>query len=113
MTRKMEARLPVPRAAQRHAYRAANAPFAACRNRAQRIIAGLVPLLSALALAASLSAPAHALTVQEQGWQVANSKCNSGDAKQCELRDRLSVVLKRHGCVYHEDGNWWKCSGAR
>jgi hypothetical protein len=83
------------------------------RKGALRIIARPILLLSALAVAATLLVPARALTVQEQGWQVANSKCEAGDAKQCELRDRLSVVLKRHGCVYHEDGNWWKCSGAR
>ena len=113
MTGKMAARLPTRRSGERSMYRVwvANAPFA-WRARAQRMIAGLFPLLAAVAFAASLT-PAHALTVQEQGWQVANSKCNSGDAKQCELRDRLSAVLKRHGCVYHDDGDWWKCSGAR
>ena len=72
-----------------------------------------IAILMALGVASLLAAPAHALTVQEQGWQVANSKCKAGDAKQCELRDRLSAVLKRHGCLYHEDGDWWKCSGAR
>jgi hypothetical protein len=83
------------------------------RNLAERLTARrLIAFPMALAFA-SLAGPAHALTVQEQGWQVANSKCKSGDAKQCELRDRLSVVLKRHGCVYHEDGDWWKCSGTR
>jgi invasion protein IalB len=79
------------------------------RKHARRMIA----TLTALAFSASLTAPAPALTVQEQGWQIANSKCKSGDAKQCELRDRLSAVLKRHGCVYHDDGDWWKCTGAR
>lgn len=101
MTGKNEARLPARRSGER----------SACRKRAQRIIASVIPWLATLAFAAALTTPAHALTVQEQGWQVANSKCNSGDAKQCELRDKLSVVLKRHGCVYHEDGNWWKCGG--
>jgi hypothetical protein len=76
-------------------------------------IATFAPALTALAFGILLSTAAQALTVQEQGWQVANSKCKGGDAKQCELRDRLSAVLKRHGCVYHEDGDWWKCSGAR
>jgi hypothetical protein len=80
---------------------------------ARRIFVCLAPTLAALTFAVALMSPAQALTVQEQGWQVANSKCNSGDAKQCELRDRLSAVLKRHGCVYHDDGDWWKCSGAR
>jgi hypothetical protein len=78
----------------------------------RRLVAIPTALMAALSFA-SLTAPARALTVQEQGWQVANSKCHDGDAKQCELRDRLSAVLKRHGCVYHEDGDWWKCSGAR
>jgi hypothetical protein len=77
------------------------------------IIATFALALAALTFGILPSAPAHALTVQEQGWQVANSKCKSGDAKQCELRDRLSAVLKRHGCVYHDDGEWWKCTGAR
>ncbi len=83
------------------------------RNLAERRTARkFIAILTALGVA-SLAAPANALTVQEQGWQVANSKCKAGDAKQCELRDRLSAVLKRHGCLYHEDGDWWKCSGAR
>jgi invasion protein IalB len=82
------------------------------RLTARRLIAILTALMAALAFA-SLTGPAHALTVQEQGWQVANSKCKAGEAKQCELRDRLSAVLKRHGCVYHDDGDWWKCSGTR
>jgi invasion protein IalB len=83
------------------------------RNLAGRLTARtFFAILTALGVA-SLAAPAQALTVQEQGWQVANSKCKAGDAKQCELRDRLSAVLKRHGCLYHEDGDWWKCSGAR
>ena len=78
-----------------------------------RVVAVLMPLLAALTLAAFPAVPAKALTTLEQGWQVANSKCNGGDAKQCTLRDQLSAVLKRHGCVYHEDGQWWKCTGAR
>ena len=115
MIGKMDAHLPARRFGERGIYEvwAENTPFAARRERAWRITAGLLRLLSALAFAACITAPAHALTVQEQGWQVANSKCESGDTKQCELRDRLSAALKRHGCVYHEDGNWWKCSGAR
>jgi invasion protein IalB len=109
MTRKTEARLPARRSVERSACRAQRR----YRARARRIIAALSPPLAALAFAAALAAPARALTVQEQGWQVANSKCENGDAKECELRDRLSAALKRKGCVYHEDGGWWKCSGAR
>jgi hypothetical protein len=109
MIRKMEARLPARRSVEGDACWAQR-PY---RARARRIVATLAPPLAALAFAAALGAPARALTVQEQGWQVANSKCQGGDAKECELRDRLSAALKRKGCVYHEDGGWWKCSGAR
>jgi hypothetical protein len=83
-----------------------------CRKQAQPVIATLIPPLAALAFAAALTAPAHALTVQEQGWQIANSKCQAGDAKECDLRDRLSNALKRKGCSYQEDGGWWKCNRA-
>jgi hypothetical protein len=103
MTGMIEVRLPARRSRE----------SSVCRKRAQRNIAGLMPLLGALAFAAALTSPAHALTLQEQGWQVANSKCQAGEAKQCELRDQLSGALKRKGCLFHEDGGWWKCSGGR
>jgi len=103
MTGKMEARLPARHSRERSVY----------RKRAQRIAATLMPPLAALAFAAALTSPAYALTLQEQGWQVANSKCQAGETKQCELRDQLSGALKRKGCLFHEDGGWWKCSGAR
>ena len=110
MTRKMEAGLTAPSVAERHAYRAATASFPAQRKRARQIIAGLISPLAALSFAVALTAPAQALTLQEQGWQVANTKCKGGDAKQCELREQLSGALKRKGCVFQEDGGWWKCS---
>ncbi len=120
MTRKRVTRPPAGRSAERSAdgIWAAKAPLAGAqaqrsdRKRAPGIVATLMLPLAALAFAGLLSAPAHALTLQEQGWQVANSKCNSGDAKQCELRDRLSEALKRKGCTFQEDGGWWKCSRA-
>jgi hypothetical protein len=83
------------------------------RKQVRRIIATVTAPLGVLVFSAVLAAPAQALTTLEQGWQVANSKCHDGDAKQCELRERLTAVLKRHGCLYHEDGDWWKCSGSR
>jgi hypothetical protein len=95
MTRKMEARLHARPSAKRSRYR--------------RVVAILAP---AFAFAAALPAPAYALTLQEQGWQVANSKCQAGDDKQCTLRDRLGASLKRKGCTFQEDGGWWKCSRA-
>ena len=110
MTRKMEAGLTAPGGAERQGSCAATAPFAAHRKRDRQIIASLIPPLAALAFVAALASPAHALTLQEQGWQVANTKCKGGDAKQCELREQLSGALKRKGCVFQEDGGWWKCS---
>jgi invasion protein IalB len=117
MTGKKVTRPPATRSAERSAH-GTNAPVAGSgaqrpyRTRTQGIVATLMAPLAALAFAGLLSAPANALTLQEQGWQVANSKCNGGDAKQCELRDRLSEALKRKGCAFQEDGGWWKCSRA-
>jgi hypothetical protein len=121
MPRKMKMRLPASRSRERSVYGVweENPPLATpqaqppyCKP-AQRIIATLIFALAALALAAPLTAaPAYALTVLEQGWQVANAKCQDGDAKQCDLRERLSERLKRKGCLYQEDGGWWKCSRA-
>ena len=79
------------------------------RNRARRI---LLTQMAALALAAHLTTPAHALTRLEQGWQIANTECKGGDAKACDLRERLSAKLKGRGCAFQEDGGWWKCTRA-
>ena len=51
------------------------------RQPARRIFVSLASTLAALTFAVAFISPAHALTVQEQGWQVANSKCKGGDAK--------------------------------
>jgi hypothetical protein len=76
-------------------------------------ITTLMAPLAAVAFAPVFVAPAHAITVLEQGWQIANSKCKDGDDKQCVLRDQLSARLKRNGCAFQEDGGWWKCTRTR
>ena len=84
-------------------------PQRASRKRARRINPTHVVALAAFAFAA----PAHALTVFEQGWQIANTKCQGGDAKECVLREQLGGKLKRMGCVFQEEGSWWKCPRTR
>ena len=67
--------------------------------------AALLPVFSA----------AHAQSPMVQGWMAVNSVCKgslSDDAKTqaaCKRRDDLSAKLKKRGCVYQEDGDWWKC----
>ena len=60
-------------------------------------------------------APAHAQSPMITGWLATNAECKSGrsddpkTAQACEKRDQISARLKRRGCVYQEDGDWWKC----
>lgn len=69
-------------------------------------------VVAALALAA---APAHALSPMLQGWLAVNTQCKGGPpddpktTKACARRDDLGAKLKRRGCEYQEDGDWWKC----
>ena len=64
-----------------------------------------------------LVAPAHAQAPLLQVWGVVNAECKGGvpddpkTAKACEKRDMVNDKLKRRGCVYQEDGDWWKCPG--
>jgi hypothetical protein len=59
--------------------------------------------------------PAQAQSPLIQGWLAVNAECKSGPSdspktqKACERRDQLSARLKRRGCSYQEDGDWWKC----
>jgi len=99
----------------------ANRPLSAARaHSAQRRRAWGIGVTIALALAAlcfvlGLAAPAYAQSPLIQGWLAANTQCKgslSNDPKTlkaCETRDRLSAKLKRRGCSYREDGDWWKC----
>ncbi len=58
---------------------------------------------------------AHAQRPIITGWLVANAECKAGvpddpkTLKACERRDQISARLKRRGCEYQEDGDWWKC----
>ncbi|WP_113889095.1 hypothetical protein [Roseiarcus fermentans] len=72
-------------------------------------------LAAALAPALLLSSPAPAQSPMIQGWLAANTACKGGPGddpktlKACARRDDLGAKLKRRGCEYQEDGDWWRC----
>ncbi len=72
-------------------------------------------LASAVAFGFVFGLPAHALSPMIQGWLAVNTACKGGVSddpktiKACARRDELSAKLKRRGCEYQEDGDWWKC----
>jgi len=72
------------------------------------------PALAALAFVA-LTAPAGAQSPLIQGWLAVNTQCKAGPSdspsvqKACARRDALGERLKRRGCEYHADGDWWRC----
>ncbi len=71
--------------------------------------------LAALGFVVRLAAPAHAQPPLITAWLAANAQCKGGrgdDRKTlqaCKKRDQISARLKRRGCLYQEDGDWWKC----
>jgi hypothetical protein len=75
----------------------------------------VVLTLAALCFVLPLAVPAHAQSPQITGWLAANAECKSSPpndpktAKACERRDQISARLKRRGCLYQENGDWWKC----
>ncbi len=60
-------------------------------------------------------APAYAQSPMLTAWLAANSQCKGGHAGDpktaatCAKRDQIGARLKRRGCAYQEDGDWWKC----
>ena len=79
-----------------------------------RLRAALAVAAAALCVLVRL-APAHAQSPMLSGWLAANTDCKSGppdDPKTqaaCKRRDQVGERLKRRGCVYQEDGDWWRC----
>ena len=69
----------------------------------------------ALSLVPRLAAPAYAQPPVITAWLAANAECKGGHAddpktaKACQKRDEIGARLKRRGCVYQEQGDWWKC----
>jgi hypothetical protein len=99
---------------------AAKNPLAAARaqtgrRRAWRVVATIALPLAALCFVIRLAAPAHAQPPLITAWHVLNAECKGGRSddpktlKACEKREQVSARLKRRGCLYKEDGDWWKC----
>ena len=82
-------------------------------HRLRRRVLAALPAAALCALLAP--SPAAAQSPMIQGWLAANSACKSGSGdeartqKACARRDDLSAKLKRRGCEYQEDGDWWRC----
>ncbi len=77
-------------------------------------------LTVALALAAPCVVPLIGATAYAQppvltAWLALNAQCRGGPpddpktVQACKKREEVSARLKRRGCVYQEDGDWWKC----
>jgi len=96
-----------------------NYPLAAARPHPARrmwwMVATIALTLAVPSFILRLGAPAHAQPPVIKAWLAANAQCKGvhGDdpktAKACEKRDQIGARLKRRGCVYQEDGDWWKC----
>lgn len=85
------------------------------RRSVPRIVGTIAPALAALGFVLPLATPAQAQSPLIQGWLAANADCKGGRAdepktqKACDTRDRLGGALTRRGCIFHQDGDWWKC----
>ena len=59
--------------------------------------------------------PAHAQSPAIQAWVAQGALCKGGrpddpkTVKACARRQQVGERLKRKGCEYQEDGDWWKC----
>jgi hypothetical protein len=84
----------------------------ALRPEARRRVLTRALLVSVLAF---IPAPADAQSPMIQGWLAVNTACKGGPSddpktqKACARRDELGAKLKRRGCDYREDGDWWQC----
>src|SRR5271156_5682534 len=97
---------------------AARNPLAAARvqeGRRRRIVATIALTMAALCVVLRLGAPAHAESPTVQLWGLLNEKCKDGrpddpkTVQACAKREQYSAKLQRRGCLYQEDGDWWKC----
>jgi hypothetical protein len=77
-----------------------------------RTVVTLALTLAAPGFVLPLAAPAHAQPPVLTAWLVANAECKGGGpkaAQACDKRDQIGARLKRRGCVYQQDGDWWRC----
>jgi hypothetical protein len=90
-------------------------PRAARRRRTWRTALAIAFAAAVLCLVLRLPTPAHAQPPIVTAWQALNAQCKGGHSddpktvEACKKRDEVSARLKRRGCLYQEDGDWWKC----
>jgi hypothetical protein len=90
-------------------------PRPARQRRMWRMVAAIALTWLAPSFVLRLAAPAHAQPPVLTAWLAANAECKGGHgddpktAKACKQRDEIGARLKRRGCTYQEDGDWWKC----
>jgi|HubBroStandDraft_1064217.scaffolds.fasta_scaffold42428_4 hypothetical protein len=98
--------------------RAARSALAAARareGRRRRIVATIALTMGVLSVVLSLGAPAQAQPLSVQLWGLLNEKCNDGlpddpkTVQACGKREQYAAKLQRRGCLFQEDGGWWKC----
>ena len=53
--------------------------------------------------------PRHESKIGRPKFRVASNVRVTTPLQACEKRDQISARLKRRGCLYQEDGDWWKC----
>jgi hypothetical protein len=97
------------------AARSALAAARAQEARRRRIVRTVALTLSALCVVPRLGAPAHAEPLSVQLWGLLNEKCKDGrpddpkTVQACAKREQYTAKLQRRGCLFQEDGGWWKC----
>ena len=97
--------------AARNALAAARAQEA----RRRRIVKTIALTMAALCVVLRLGAPAHAQPLSVQLWGLLNEKCKDGrpddpkTVQACAKREQYTAKLQRRGCLFQEDGGWWKC----
>jgi hypothetical protein len=83
--------------------------------RRRRIVKTIALTMAALCLVLRLGAPAHAQPLSVQLWGLLNEKCKDGlpddpkTVQACAKREQYTAKLQRRGCLFQEDGGWWKC----
>jgi hypothetical protein len=97
------------------AARRALAAARAREARRRRIVAAIALTVAAVCVVVRLDAPAHAQPLSVQLWGLLNEKCKDGlpddpkTAQACAKREQYTAKLQRRGCLFQEDGGWWKC----
>lgn len=83
--------------------------------RRRRTVKTIALTIAVLCVVPRLGAPAHAQPASVQSWELLNEECKDGrpddpkTAQACAKREQYTAKLQRRGCLFQEDGGWWKC----